>query len=212
MTIAAEKIPSFADAEAEFERAWEDPKNTPFEMPGVDVNKVLAQRYTMNPSRALTRSMVWDMELKKAWDPKTYIPYVVSSGRSWGRHELPGNYEHFFRASVQIGWVTHERGNVNEEVFVDRDRRRILFMGRQEMTTDTGETSIASDHQPLFHVEHAAGGSEESPLNVWRIVLLTEKRELRFTEPFKAMVEAGLLPGFLEIYIERDLGIALARR
>ena len=212
MTTAAEKIPTFADAEAEFERAWADPRNTPFGMPGVDVNKVLAQRYTMNPPRPLTRSMVWDMELKKAWDPKTYIPYVVSSGRSWGRHEISGNCEHFFRTSAQIGWITEERGDVLEEVFVDRDSRRILFMGRRELTADAGETLIASDHQPLFHVEHSAGGSEESPLNLWRIVILTEEREPRFTEPFKAMVEAGLLPGFLEIYIERDLGIALARR
>jgi hypothetical protein len=212
MTVAADKIPTFADAEAEFEQAWANPKNTTFEIPGVDVNRVLAERYTMEPSRPLTRSMVWDMELKKAWDPKTYIPYVVSSGRSWGRHEVPANGERFFRTSVQIGWITERRGDVNEEVFIDRDRRRILFMGRQEMTTDTGETVIASDHQPLFHVEHAAGGSEETPLNVWRIVILTDKRDPRFTEPFKAMVKAGLLPGFLEIYIERDLGIALARR
>jgi hypothetical protein len=80
------------------------------------------------------------------------------------------------------------------------------------MTTDNGETLIASDYQPLFHVEHAAAGSEDRPLNAWRIVVLTDEHDLRFTEPFKAMVKAGWLPGFLEIFIERDLGIALARR
>jgi hypothetical protein len=124
MTVADQTIPTFADAEAEFERAWADPKNTSFEIPAVDVNKVLAERYTMNPSRPLTRSMVWEMETKKAWDPKSYIPYVVSSGRSWGRHELPGNCERFFRTSVQLGWISEESGDVHEEVFIDRDRRK----------------------------------------------------------------------------------------
>jgi hypothetical protein len=212
MTVATQTIPTFAEAEAAFEHAWANPRNTTFELPALDVNKVIAERYTMAPLRPLTRSMVWDMETKKAWDPKSYIPYVVSSGRSWGRHELPGNCEHFFRTSVQLGWITDERGDVNEEVFIDRDRRKILFMGRQEFTTDLGEKVVASDYQPLFHVEHAAGGSEDSPTNIWRIVMLTDGYDARYTQPFHAMVKAGWLPGFLEIYIRRDLGISLDRR
>ena len=27
--------------------------------------------------------MIWDMETGNAWDPLTYIPYVVSQTRSW---------------------------------------------------------------------------------------------------------------------------------
>jgi hypothetical protein len=156
--------------------------------------------------------MVWDMEMKKAGDPRTYIPYVVSSGHSWGRHNLEDGCERFFRSSIQIAWISQECGQVLEEVFINRSDRRIFFLGRTEMTTDKGERIYADDYQPLFHVEHAAGGSESEPLNIWRIVLLTESNDQRFTEPFRQMIKAGLLPGFLEIYIERDLGIALRRR
>jgi hypothetical protein len=72
------------------------------------------------------------------------------------------------------------------------------------MPSYEGQRIYADAFQPLFHVEHAAGGSESEPLNVWRIVLLTENNDQRFTEPFRQMIKAGLLPGFLEIYIERD--------
>jgi hypothetical protein len=33
----------------------------------------------------------------------------------------------------------------------------------------------------------------------------------RYCEPFKQMARAGLLPGFIEIYIERDLKLKLSR-
>jgi hypothetical protein len=209
---AIDTVLSFANAQEEFEAAWRNVNYTRFELPALDVNKVLSERYLVSPSIRLTRSMVWDMEMKKAWDPSTYIPYVVSSGHSWGRHNLEDGCERFFRSSIQIAWISQERGQVLEEVFINRDDRRIFFLGRTEMTTDKGERIYADDYQPLFHVEHAAGGSESEPLDIWRIVLLTESNDQRFTEPFRQMIKAGLLPGFLEIYIERDLGIALRRR
>lgn len=51
-------------------------------MPAVDVNKALAERYIVDAPIQVTLSMVWDMELKKSWEPLTYIPYVVSDGKS----------------------------------------------------------------------------------------------------------------------------------
>jgi hypothetical protein len=54
-------------------------------------------------------------------------------------------------------------------------------------------------------------GSEEMPLNLWSIVLLTNAPDPRYCEPFEQMVRAGLLPGFIEIYIERDLKLKLSR-
>jgi hypothetical protein len=113
--------------------------------------------------------------------------------------------EGFSRLSIQIAWISQERGQVLEDVFVNRNDRRIIFLGRPEMANDKGERIYADDYQPLFHVEHAAGGSELEPLNIWRIVILTENNDQRFSEPFKQMIKTGLLPGFLEIYIERDL-------
>jgi hypothetical protein len=37
------------------------------------------------------------------------------------------------------------------------------------------------------------------------------RRLVQASEPFEQMVRAGLLPGFLEIYIERDLRLKLSR-
>jgi hypothetical protein len=202
---------SFSAARHEFEAAWNDPANTPFELPPVDVNKVLRERYSLGTPFRMTREMLWDMEAKKAWDPLSFIPYVVSEGGSWDRQSLADGSEHFFRASQQAAWIAEGRGLVLEEVFVSHAERRIFFMGRAEFRSATGEPLSASDYQPLFHVEHAAAGTEADPLNVWRIVFLTERNDPRFTEPFKRMVAAGLLPGFIEIYIARDLGVKLDR-
>ena len=198
-------VSSFAGAEKEFDAAWRDPNCTQFALPPLDVNKVLKEHYTVKPPIRLTGSMLWDMDMKKAWDPSTYISYIASDGRSWGRHNLEEGCEGFFRSSVQTAWISRERGQVLEDVFINRNDRRILALGRREMTNDNGEHLYAGHHQPLFHVEHGAGGSELEPLNAWRIVLLTENNDQRFTEPFKQMIKTGLLPGFLEVYIERDL-------
>jgi len=197
----------FADMADEFNRAWDDPRHTRFAFPPVDVNQVLAARYVVEPPVALTRAMVWDMEVKKSWDPARFIPYVVSEGRSWGRHALGDREEHFFRSSMQLGWITPERGKVLEEVFIDHANQRILFLGR-----DSFAGEHASHFQPLFHVEHAVGGSDSAPLNLWRIVLLTPQQDVRFHEPFKERIRQGLLPGFLEIYIESELGRKLTRK
>ena len=209
---ALDTAPSFASAEEEFNAAWRDPKHTQFELPAHEVNKILAERYVIEPPTHFTRTMLWDMEMKKAWDPATYISYVVSTSHSWGRHSLEQGCERFFRSSMQLGWIRPDRGQVLEDVFINRTTRRIFFLGRREMTTEAGEHIYASDFQPLFHVEHAATGSEDAPHNVWRIVLLTGQNDQHYTEPFKQMAKDGLLPGFLEIYIRRDLGAALSRR
>jgi hypothetical protein len=155
--------------------------------------------------------MVWDMELQKAWDPKTFIPYVVSEAKSWGRHKLRDGSERFFRSSEQLGWITGERGTVLEEVLIDHAGQRILFLGRETLQIE-GDRLRASNFQPLFNVEHAAGGSLDDPLNLWRIVILTPESDERYTEPFKEMAREGLLPGFLEIYIERKFHCDLKRR
>jgi hypothetical protein len=209
--ISSETAVDFRTALDEFEAAWENPKHTRFTLPAVEVNSVLARKYTTSAPVKVTRDMVWDMELQKAWDPATFIPYVVSGGNSWGRRKLHDGSEHFFRSSEQLGWITSGRGIVLEEVFVDHAAKRILFLGRESMRDDS-RILKASYFQPLFHVEHAAGGSIEEPLNLWRIVILTEQYDERYTEPFKEMVRQGLLPGFLEIYIERRFRCDLKKR
>ena len=201
----------FRSALEEFEAAWDNSDHTRFTLPAVQVNSVLAKSYTTSFPIRLTRDMLWDMELQKAWDPATFIPYVVSAGRSWGRHRLHDGSERFFRASEQLGWIAADRGTVLEEVSIDHAGYRILFLGRESMEGDGGRLR-ASNFQPLFHVEHAAGGSVDDPLNLWRIVILTLEWDEHYTEPFKEMVRQGLLPGSLEIYIERRFHCDLKRR
>jgi hypothetical protein len=172
---------------------------------------VLNDRYRVTPDRPLTRSMIWDMETRKAWDPLSYIPYVVSQGRSWGRNRLQDGSERFCRSSLQRGWITPEQGQVFEEVFVNPVKQVIYFLGRERMSDEDGHELQASKFQPIFHVEHGVGGSEREPLNLWSIVLLTPKPDPRCLAPFEQMVREGLLPGFIEIYIRKDLGMQLAR-
>jgi hypothetical protein len=209
MTIASDI--AFDSAEREFNEAWNAPSSTRFELPPVDVNKVLKEKYRLSPEQPLTRAMIWDMETRKAWDPRTYIPYVVSQARSWGRTTLPDGSSRFCRSSLQRGWITPEEGRVLEDVFVSDAKQTIYFLGRQRMIEESGNALVASPFQPLFHVRHGAGGSERAPLNLWSIVLLTDAPDERYCEPFEQMVRAGLLPGFLEIYIERDLKLKLSR-
>ena len=120
--------------------------------------------------------------------------------------------ERFFRASDQLGWISEARGKVLEDVAISHPERKVFFMGRSTFTDDRGAALEASDFQPLFTSEHAAAGSAERPLNLWRIVVLTEAEDPRFKRPFEQMVAAGLLPGFIEEYIKRDMGVALQRR
>ncbi|GJL52346.1 MAG: hypothetical protein NPIRA01_35730 [Nitrospirales bacterium] len=204
---------SFARANEEFESEWENQRNTRFELPAVDVNEVLSACYEVIKPIQLTRSMLWDMELKKAWNPAKYIPYVVSRDHSWGRDSYNDGTEHFVREIDAKAWIIEDTtGPVFEEVFITHKEQRVIFLGRDELKTETGETIRTNGYQPLFHVEHGVAGTEDAPLNTWRIVILTESSDPRYHQPFKEMVKAGGLPGFLEIYINRDLDVPLSRK
>jgi hypothetical protein len=204
---------TFERAKQEFRNAWHNPSYTHVELPPVDVNRVLRERYTVEPAgTTMTLTQLWEMEKKKAWDPATYIPYVVSRARSWGRHSLEEGCERFFRTSDQVDWIDSNRGEVIEDVSISHKERRIFFLGKPQIVDDRGETIRAGDIQPLFYVEHAAEGSEERPLNIWRIVVLTEREDDRFKKPFEKMVAAGYLPGFVEEYMRRDMGMRIERR
>jgi hypothetical protein len=155
--------------------------------------------------------MIWDMETKKAWDPRSYIPYVVSEGRSWGRTTLHDGGKRFSRSSMQRGWIAPSEGRVLEDVWVSDAKQAIYFLGRPTMVGESGADLVASSFQPLFHVRHGVGGSEDEPLNLWSIVLLTSAPDARYLAPFEEMVRIGLLPGFIEIYIQRDLQLSVSR-
>lgn len=91
------------DAEAEFEACWRNPKYTAIQLDDVDINYTLSF-YSMQKPIHFTKTMLWDMEKKKAWNPANYISYVIKedSAKSWDKHFCPqSNGELFVRCSAQ---------------------------------------------------------------------------------------------------------------
>jgi len=99
---------------------------------------------------------------------------------------------------------------VLEDIFISHNKQTVYFFGRPRMTEPNGKELTASTFQPLFHVMHGVGGTEDDPQNLWSIVLLTDKPDPRYLAPFEARVDEGL-PGFVEIYIRKDLGVELTK-
>jgi len=200
--------------EREFERAWTDRSNTRVELPPVDINLVLSKYYRTNEPLIFTRTMLWDMEVKKAFRPDLYIPTVVAEGssRHWRRREAADGTESFVRSSLQRLWLDpSERGLVLEQVFLNPAQQRATFIAAAELLDRNGNLLRAGEGQPLFHVEHSVDGDESCPLNRWRIVYLTESPEQKLIDRF--MLRKGpWLREFVEIYIRRDLRIEVIRR
>ena len=120
--------------------------------------------------------------------------------------------ECFLRASQQRAWKDGDvSGQVLEEVYLSPRDHSVLGLGRAKFLGDDGAPLEAGDHQPLFHVEHAVGGTDSRPLNLWRIVHLT-------TEQDDALMKRQLGAGdgwvreFVAIHVEKNLGIKLTRR
>src|SRR2546421_1051956 len=89
------------DHEKTLREAWDDPNATRYELPALDVNQVLAERYELGRPLVFTRTMLWDMETRKARRPDLYIPYVVAAGSAdaWGEGDV------FVRKSMQRQWL-----------------------------------------------------------------------------------------------------------
>lgn len=200
--------------EQEFERAWTDAGNTRIELPPVDINLVLARYYRTNEPLRFTRTMLWDMEVKKAFRPDLYIPSVVSAGSSccWRRQTTAGGAESFVRCSRQrLRLKPSARGLVLERVLLNPARQSATFIGTANLLDKDGNLLRAGAGQPLFHVEHSVDGGELQPLNLWRIVYLTDKSEQKLIDRF-ALAKDVWLREFVEIYIRSDLKIELTRR
>jgi hypothetical protein len=199
----------------EFQRAWDDHRHTRAVEPAIDINQVLRERYHISEPLMFTRAMLWDLEQRKARNPGIYIPGVVAAGsdRSWPLPSAGDGAEILARFSQQRLWLhPDEYGLVLERARLDHDRQVVTFTGHRRLTGPEGGTLAATSRQPLFHVEHAVGGGEQTPLNLWRIVHLTESPDQRLTQLFSRIWASPWLPAFVEIYIQRDLHIGLHRR
>jgi hypothetical protein len=202
---------SFSQAVDEFDRAWRHPQHTPIELEPLDVNAMLRQDYILSEPVRLTRSLLWDAEAKKVWDPRRYIPHVVREGRSWGRTTLTEGDQRFLRASLQRAWKGDAYGQILEEVYLSPTENRILALGRPELASEDGRALRAGRHQPLFHVEHSVGGTNTQPLNLWRIVHLTPQKDDALAQG-QVTAMAEVLRQFIAIYVGQELGRNLTRR
>jgi len=201
------------DHENEFARAWADPHNTRVERPPVDVNAVLTAHYQVSEPLVFTRTQLWDMEVRKAYRPDIYISAVVQAGSAatWGRRELGGGHESFYRKSMQRGRLAPGYGLVLEQVRINPDLGKVTFIGAAQLPGPDGSVLVAGTEQPLFHVEHVATGAETQPLNEWRLVHLTEKPNQELIDRF-AKSESVYLPQFIEVYIREVLQLELTRK
>ncbi len=203
-----------AELEMEFGRAWADSAYTRARQPDRDVNQVLAEWYQTSKPLVFTRTMLWDLEVRKAYNPGDYIPFVVRAGsaRVWGR-AVDGSGERFLRSSEQRLWLRpDEYGTVLERVHLNHREQKATFIGASALTDPDGRHVRAGTGQPIFHVEHSVGGSDTEPLNRWRIVHLTDGVDGRVLELFSGMAQEVWLPEYVEIYIRRDLDTGLTRR
>jgi hypothetical protein len=198
-----------------FEDAWKDSSSTSIELPPVDVNQVLSNRYSTSEPVTFTRNMMWDLEVRKAWRPDRYIPSVVRDGTAmtWaGRSTETGN-DQFTRASKQRTWLDPEEVDlVLERCHVDMQEQMVTFIGVDDVRGPQGRQLESGSKQPLFHVIHSVDGQEDRPLNRWRIVHLTEKPDPDLVDRFERMAEDPWLPEYVEIYLRKDLNVELIRQ
>src|SRR5437879_8416316 len=121
-------ILAFSSAKEEFDKDWQNPDYTQIELEPVDVNGVLEKHFFTSEPLHFTRQMLWDMEAKKAWDPRTYIPHVVRVGTSWGRKTPRNREEYFVRSSQQLAWISNDYGQVWEEFNLVIKVKRLFFL------------------------------------------------------------------------------------
>lgn len=98
-----------------------------------------------------------------------------------------------------------------EHVHLDHDNHRAFFIGAPRFTTPDGRQLVAGTAQPLFHVEHSVSGTEQRPLNHWRIVHLTTTPDPAMIAYFAAMAQDPYLRIFHEVYLRNDVGLDLVR-
>ncbi|MEU4191907.1 hypothetical protein AB0E69_08425 [Kribbella sp. NPDC026611] len=202
------------DHQTVLEQAWADPRTTKLELPPVRVNEVLRERYDVQPPFAYTGAQLWDMESRKAAAPDKYIPTVVKPGSAEKfASERHGHYEDFTRISEQRLWADPDRYElVIEHVRLDHEKRQAFFVGAERFEAPDGRVFTAGTGQPLFHVEHSVAGPEDDPLNLWRIVLLTDAPDPELAAGFESMAKDPYLRVFIEVHLQQDLGRKLVRR
>lgn len=202
------------DLAAAFDDAFSDPTNTALNTDDSRVNAVIQEHYEVDKPFTYTRTLLWDMEVKKAYYPDKYIRHVVRPGslRTFN-HTVDSHLENFIRITDQMMWKDHSKySTVVENVSLNYKTHEAVFIGLPEAITPEGEKITTGREQPIFHVKHCAVGPEDDPVNTWRIVHLTDKRDESLVEIFQKIGSTSFLRLFNEVYIRDDLGRTLIRR
>lgn len=205
---------AFQNHEEILEAAFKDPNNTPIDLEPSNVNQVIKSRhYDADPDLHYTKTHLWDMEVKKAHNPAKYLRHLLRPGSLQVFNvQKDGPTETFVRITDQGTWLDPTKYiTVIEQVFLDYDKEKAFFIGVPEVEGPDGGKIVAGTQQPLFHVEHSVTGTEDEPLNVWRVVLLDKDEDGKLKEVFKNVAASPYLREFNEVYIREDLGKKLER-
>ncbi|ALG08764.1 hypothetical protein [Kibdelosporangium phytohabitans] len=195
------------DYAAEFHREWTAAENTPVEFPPLDVNALVKRHHRVGGDLVVTKSMVWDMLVRKAYAPETYAPGRVRAGsvRTYSTEEPD-----FVLMSDQRLWIDESRyTQVIQRVYVDQDRHAVFHLGTAHLTTPDGAYEWAGIEQPLYHLEYVVTGTELRPVLRRRVVHLTDAYDSRMSWHFARLVREQSLIEMVEIYLRLQWGIEL---
>ena len=183
--------------EEEFERAWADPRNTRVELPPVEVNLVLARHYRTSKPLTFTRTMLWDMEVKKGLPARPLHSFCRIGGqRPLLVQEGGGQRWRILRAmlpAAPLAQAVRARVGPGAGLPQPRAAERHFHWGGGTPRIRTGTCFERARGQPLFHVEHSVDGDESRPLNRWRIVFLTGRPRTETDRAVHAWA-AGMAP------------------
>lgn len=105
------------------------------------MNRVLREDYENVIALSLTRTQLWDMEVRKAARPDLFITKVIRAGsaRSWGRRQVENGDEVFIRVSELRLWLQPKiYDTVIEACYLNHREQRETFIGLAEVEDDSG--------------------------------------------------------------------------
>lgn len=202
------------DHRAVFDAAFVDAKHTTSIHPDQNINEIIRERYDTDGALNVTLSQLREMRAQKARNPAKYLrPLMRPGGLKVFNITNEGRVTFFTRVTVQRTWPRpNDFTTVIEQIRVDPDKDEAIFIGIAEATGPDGEKYVSGVDQPLFYVEHAGKGTEDEPIDTWRIVLLTDGKDEQLLQNVNMPTLDPCLRLYSEIFIRETLGKALERK
>ncbi|MGE3921107.1 MAG: hypothetical protein AB7F64_09315 [Gammaproteobacteria bacterium] len=145
--------------------------------------------YKINPiklsnqeQRNLSLDQAWALEISKALRVHDYLTAIPFSIVIPGTYRKTAQGQSFQRLSIQPAWLDDQMTIIKEEVHIIEDEHRIVFYGRpvdeleaQNVMREHFNESLIRKEVPLFHVVHGLLGTENEPINTWRMVFIDQQ-------------------------------------